>query len=175
MTGKHHKLKAYLRKRHAAFSFAGTLIAFFTFIVKDGLADRWRDQANAIDTAEYFYSVHSDTSSALKSLSKLVDSAYTTRVIVEGHRAERADLEYERQTESDLYSDVRSILLSLANIESLMDKLSYQAPNRAVLKQIRADLASSVKDGTKAYSPVDDFYINTRNSSKDDLESTQED
>jgi hypothetical protein len=50
-------------KRHSRLiSFLGALIVFITFVVKDGLADRWKEQASALDTAEAAYSIWSDLS-----------------------------------------------------------------------------------------------------------------
>jgi hypothetical protein len=50
-------------KRHARFvSFAGALIVFLTFVVKENLLESWKSTATAYDTALSIYSIRADTS-----------------------------------------------------------------------------------------------------------------
>lgn len=61
-----------LFERHARLlTFCGALIVFTTFIVKDNLEERWKETATAIETAQYFYAVRTDTQSSLASLREI--------------------------------------------------------------------------------------------------------
>jgi hypothetical protein len=49
--------KTFSKRQTHLLIFAGALIVFSTFIVKEGLRDYWRETAEAIDTAQYIYSL----------------------------------------------------------------------------------------------------------------------
>jgi hypothetical protein len=62
-------------KRHARlFTYIGGIIVFTTFVVKDNLQERWKETANAIDIAQYFYTLRTDLRNAQASLESIEDN-----------------------------------------------------------------------------------------------------
>jgi hypothetical protein len=50
-------LPKFLKKRNKTVVVVGALIVFVGFVLKDGLRERWQKRAEAMDTAEYMYSL----------------------------------------------------------------------------------------------------------------------
>src|SRR5579862_3953488 len=107
------RVKEFLRSPKHWMPIAGAFIVFFTFIAKEGLGEHWRQVAEAIDTAQYRYSIKADTSEeALKiqDLKKeivrlsgiLLDQGKTSPLLAESSQAQR--IERSRATLNNIES-----------------------------------------------------------------------
>ncbi|HWY22904.1 MAG TPA: hypothetical protein VNX26_16880 [Candidatus Acidoferrum sp.] len=56
------RMKPFFIVRSHLLTFVGAFIVFLTFVVKEGLGERWKQTADAIDMAQYMYSIQADTS-----------------------------------------------------------------------------------------------------------------
>jgi hypothetical protein len=77
--GQAPKPKPFIQRHSHLISFFGALIVFVTFIVKEGLADRWKEDASAIDAAESVYSIRDDTYNILLAL----DAIYANEAAID--------------------------------------------------------------------------------------------
>ena len=59
---------------------------FLTFIVKEGLRERWKESADAIDTAQYIYGIRNDAAGIKRSIDDLRDISYGMKVWPTGDR-----------------------------------------------------------------------------------------
>src|ERR1700733_8399914 len=53
------QFKQLMRAHKRWVTFSGAFIVFMTFVVKEGLEQRWQDEAGALTTAKYMYAVRS--------------------------------------------------------------------------------------------------------------------
>ena len=68
-------LKSNFLQRHSTlFVFAGALIVFLTFVVKEGLRDEWQHTATAIETAQYIYEIQDQQSSSKEEVKQLTEA-----------------------------------------------------------------------------------------------------
>jgi hypothetical protein len=54
------KLEKWCKKHSHLLVFIGAIIVFLTFVIKEGLGERWKETADAINLAKYFYAVTDD-------------------------------------------------------------------------------------------------------------------
>jgi hypothetical protein len=59
-------LGAFSKKHAHLLVFFGALIVFLTFIVKEGLHERWKEDADAIEMAQYVFEIKTDTAELLQ-------------------------------------------------------------------------------------------------------------
>ena len=64
------KVKSFLRTRSHVLVVVGALIVFLTFVIKEGLREHWKGNADAIETAEYFYPLLAQSAEIKKELRK---------------------------------------------------------------------------------------------------------
>jgi len=60
MSSEPHTIKDFLAKHGHLLIYAGALIVFLTFVFKEGLGEGWRHLAEAVDSAQYAYSVRTE-------------------------------------------------------------------------------------------------------------------
>jgi hypothetical protein len=152
------QFKLFVNRHNRFFTFAGAVIVFFTFVIKDGLHERWKSQAGSLDMAQYFYAVRHDTTSANADLGYLRgELAKLKQIVVQGGSLPLAngdDLMLQNIGRlSGLADDVDA---SLSNLDILMGKLANQQNNEAELKgldtrlgKLRNDLSQLVYQVTK--------------------------
>lgn len=68
-----NKLELFLRAHSHILVVVGALIVFLTFVIKEGLRDHWKETADAIETAEYFYPLLAQSTEIKKQLKKVED------------------------------------------------------------------------------------------------------
>ena len=56
------RTRAFFERYGRVISLIGALIVFATFIVKDLLSERWKDQASSLELAGYIFAILTDTS-----------------------------------------------------------------------------------------------------------------
>jgi|ERR1700722_1190414 len=79
VTPKAGGIKALLEKHGKVLTFMGALIVFGTFVVRDELREHWSQTANAVNMAEYIYSIRVDTSQETTNFRTLANEIYQTR------------------------------------------------------------------------------------------------
>jgi hypothetical protein len=128
------EVKLWIRKHSHLLSFIGASIVFLTFIVKEGLGERWRHTLETIDTAEYFYSIRDDTA----------ELSHNTDLIL----AEVLRIESKTQGKEDLFPvlmhqvtslgvDLGSIDGRLTAINVLVNSLHANDRNRQTASQLK--------------------------------------
>jgi hypothetical protein len=64
------KPRSFMKRHSRLISFLGALIVFITFIVKEGLADRWKEDASTLNAAEAAYSIRNDLAHILVNVTR---------------------------------------------------------------------------------------------------------
>jgi hypothetical protein len=92
-------------KRHAHFfTFAGALIVFITFVVKDNLREEWKSTANAIEMAQNIYIIRITTSDERHRSIQTAESVADVRFAVLYHASRGG-----RQGRGRAYADAQSV------------------------------------------------------------------
>lgn len=131
------KLESYFKKHAPLLVFFGTLIVFFTFVFKEGLSDYWNRLAEAIDTAQYMYSVRADTSAETQHFERLLREIQETQGLVRSRGKELPSGE-ETILENVGRAEIGNgeVSTSLSALRTLVDKLPNQDTNRVKLAEL---------------------------------------
>jgi hypothetical protein len=136
MTERQNRFKTSLRKHSRLLTIISAFIVFVTFIVKEGLADQWKDQASAIDMAEYIYAIQADTSQTVAAQKFADVHSFQNKVIFEKHNGPETLYERDWQDGYDYLVKIEVMLVSMRNIEIVIDKLPRQGSHRKELEQL---------------------------------------
>jgi hypothetical protein len=60
------RLDNFFTKDYHLFVFIGAFIVFMTFLVKGVVRDRWKETADVVDMAQYFYGLHNESTQERK-------------------------------------------------------------------------------------------------------------
>src|SRR4029077_14868373 len=137
--------KSFMKRHGRLLGFVGALIVFVTFILKEGLREHWKDLADALNSAQYVYSIRIDTSasnSTLHYMRKQIDDLRAL-VLSNGKLPSLQSLpagEIIMENMGRLEMLVDTVEASLANIEVLVDKLPQQDTNRERLHTLNKEL-----------------------------------
>lgn len=120
---------AFFKRHGRLFSFTGAVIVFSTFVVKEGLAERWSEEARALDLAEYVYLIREDT---LKSLDYSIQ-VHNEALLRSNHAV---GLDFLTEPYFDMYvaadaselNELYSLGIALDNISTLLEKVSRLSP-----------------------------------------------
>lgn len=138
MSSSQFRLGSSRERKHHLLTFVGALIVFLTFVIKEGLGDRWNHLAEAIDTAQYIYSIRADTSGENQRFQLLLRQIQDTQGLVRSRgkqlfpNGEDVILENMGRAESG-NSEVST---TLATLKLLVDKLPAQDINRLRLVEL---------------------------------------
>jgi hypothetical protein len=131
------RLERFLRRKHHLLTFVGALIVFLTFVIKEGLGDRWNRLAEAIDTAQYIYSVRADTSRENQRFQLLLREIQETEGLVRSHgKSFPNGEEVLLQNMRDAESGNNEVGTALATLNILVGKLPAQDGNRLRLAEL---------------------------------------
>jgi hypothetical protein len=143
------KIDIWLRKHRRSLPYVGSVVVIFTFIIKEGLSERWRHTAETIDMADYVYSIRIDTRNAisqLQALSKEVDPL--------AHPPEKqagpTNAGFVHDSES-LFREAESIEATISNVDILLEKL----PHEKTLQERMHALKKNLEDRRQEISDVD--------------------
>jgi hypothetical protein len=127
MVKRDSHFKHFVKKHERWLTFTGAFIVFMTFVVKDGLGDRWAHLAEAVDAAEYAYSIHIDmkelNTAVLRKL-HLIDNQQTMiadNISKDKQLATMKSFNYELIVELD--DELTRIKASHADLVIIVDKL----------------------------------------------------
>jgi len=109
----HYKLRRFVRKHERWLTFAGAFIVVMTFIVKEGLREKWRDTSAAIERVQSIYI----TASRFDELTASFDHL---RYTVRGYAAKG---DYFTQDFEQLMEKNTSVAHTLASIEVILQEL----------------------------------------------------
>jgi hypothetical protein len=135
---KHPKPEPFLQRHRKVVSIVGALIVFVTFVVKEGMADRWKDQATAIDLARYVESIRAETGPSLVAVQALElqlaqlesrDSKDVTQ------RLEPLILAY-----SEFTGQITRLRGELSNVEILLEKMPKEDSDKRRLEELNRRL-----------------------------------
>jgi hypothetical protein len=128
------KVEAFVKKHHQLVVFAGAFIVFMTFIVKEGLGEKWTRNAEVLDTAQYMYSLSALQSDSGVKLSKAL------------HRLDllEASTSPEKKKEAESHPGAR--LIDYANSEPQVAALENLVTNTLILVERLPELKSMGKE-----------------------------
>ena len=135
-------MKQRLKKHEGLVTVIGALIVFATFVVKDGIRDRYKDWADSIDTAQVHYKLAAELMDLSKGLREnLDDSRALRREVYElkhkpRPRSGEANLmmvEFEQRDIGDAGAEIE-------NISILLRKLPKHDEEQAVLDHVKKDM-----------------------------------
>lgn len=140
MNIRHRKAASFFKRHVRLLSLAGALVVFVTFVVKEGLADRWKEEASAIDMAEYIYAIRADTSEAVSTL-RAVDQQVSqdTDVVAKRPGVNPFELEEGLGVKAILQlalEEANTVGRDLRNISILVEKLPNQEENRKEVQRL---------------------------------------
>jgi hypothetical protein len=136
--------RAFSTKHSHLFIFFGALIVFFTFVIKEGLTERWRNDAEKIDTSQREYRLRVE----VKNISDSVNDIQRTLASMEEKKKGRQP----RESEDYLFAKER-----IKEIEAQIDHLYEQLDHINILaralpaKDPHGQEAEKVQDQLKTF------------------------
>lgn len=121
-------IKRFLRKHSHLLGYTGALVVFLTFVVKEGLGESWRRLAEAIDSAQYAYSVRREIQA--RDAQNIESMNFLTNLVIESGKLSSKGRETEEDRELDenafvlgLAREFEGIDTSLQDLRTILDKL----------------------------------------------------
>jgi|SRR5277367_1560471 len=143
-----HRMPAFLKRRRRAISFIGALIVFATFVAKEGLWERWKEEGTALETARYIYSVREDANVVREEIRAVIESRPMAPGSKEDPDVVMADIE-SAFTEHSL--GTRDIVMQADVIEQLLEKLPADQEETRELQQVKDGAARGQEEANNAY------------------------
>lgn len=136
------RFRAFFKRHHKLIPVIGTVIVFFTFVIREELGDSWKATAAAIDHAQELYENRVET----QAIQKTVDEEQRT--------LSEIDLKLEGSQPSILSTGVGELILkdtgqTLAETESLLDRLEDAADKRKELAHFKQELQNGLRQGSR--------------------------
>jgi hypothetical protein len=133
-----HRLRRLLFRYRRVLSVVGVLLVFITFVARDGLAERWKDEASAIDLARDVYGIKNDTTEVLRKITAL------SAMVTDNVRAQDKNLSKGMLLSLslvDFLNDQRlqGFRIMMDNITALSEKLPRDRSEAEELKAIKAE------------------------------------
>lgn len=100
-------LEPFIKRHSKAMAVIGGLIVLFTFLIKDGLEEKWKDQASAIESARYFQDIRSDLDIALITLYRQTLAQVSRQTVAEMG----PDTNHDLEGTADSYANLKSFAL----------------------------------------------------------------
>ena len=123
------RTRAFFERYGRVISLIGALIVFATFIVKDLLSERWKDQASSLELAGYIFAILTDTSTIRNKVYDLSQDA--------GDKAkESIDQQHLAEVSSFITLLQRTGVL-LGNLDLLVEKMPDNAKDKVKLKELQ--------------------------------------
>ena len=131
--------RAYLHAHSRVLTFAGALIVFTTFIVKEGLRERVKDLSDSIEDAETVFALRSDTGEVMRTLADIQTSLnrFNDRIQSEpplGDGLNPPNAGFLRETADMVRTRVLAERLAFDNLERLIEKLPMPNQNYVIGK-----------------------------------------
>lgn len=118
------KLELFLRAHSHLLVVVGALIVFLTFVIKEGVGEHWRGTAEAIETAEYFYPLLTQTAEIKKEVKKVEDQQRKTADPASANLLTHFSLfKIDTDVLSDELNHLNDLEMSAANRRVLIDVL----------------------------------------------------
>jgi hypothetical protein len=143
-------LKRFFKMRINLVAFIGSVIVFATFIVKEDLRDEWKDISDAVDVAQYMYSIRIDTGQEATRNQTLEDGIEgINRMLLERKdeksQAEQSLNQYNYAGATQATARAVSLEQKVDALQILADKLPLDDENHRRMEQVRSAVAR-VKD-----------------------------
>jgi len=129
------KLKAWCTSHAHLLVFFGALIVFLTFVIKEGLGEYWRKTGEAIEMAQYFYSLH-----AGRALGG--DNANKTSINLSNPYAPTKDtfyLEWSENIDNAVLDNMSKAQLTLSNLTILADKMPASTDYQRAISELEEE------------------------------------
>lgn len=117
-------------------TYIGAFIVFFTFIVKEGLGERWKKTAEAIETARHFQSLDKREHSGLTMMSRIQEDTSALREDIEKHWRPGRYSPSEPELIDELTVLRSTVLQPLESAKSLINVLPDQKVFKARLDSL---------------------------------------
>jgi hypothetical protein len=149
---KNHRLKNFFKRHNRVISLLGGLIVFVTFVVKDGFAEKWKDDAGALNMAQYIYSVKADSAATSAAVMQAVLFSQMSDGNIKDPERWFEDLKHLTQEKEQSMLDQE---IALSNAEILIDRLPKVRQERDELDRLRKLARQYGNEALDAYLDVD--------------------
>jgi hypothetical protein len=132
----HHKHSHWL-------TYFGALIVFLTFVVKEGLRERWKDTADAIDRAQHAYQDSESRMATSDTLDGIRTELHQLRVRLAPNGPDEQDIE---ASHADNQANLGSLLTTSENTLTNLDKLAKTVTFSDAIRKRTAEMHDRARD-----------------------------
>lgn len=136
------RVKVFFVQHRRLLTFAGALIVFVTFIVKDGLREQLKDLVSSIDSAESVFAIRNDTATTAMWLQRLQEQVdwIAEKIKLKG-TSYSGDMVERLHSSLEIINEVHeSLAVSLDNISQLLEKVPGQQQSEKKHKELEERL-----------------------------------
>jgi hypothetical protein len=144
MSSRRLRSRSFFKRHHRLIPVIGTVIVFFTFIIREELGDSWKATAAAIDHAQELYEDRVET----QAIQQTVDEEQRT--------LSRIDLKLRGSQQSVLYDltglgeqILKDVGQTLTETESLLNRLEDPPDERKQLVHFKEELQNGLRQGSR--------------------------
>jgi hypothetical protein len=156
--------KSFFKRHQQLFSFVGALIVFVTFVIKDNLREKWKGNAEALDSAKTFFALRDD----LTNVTGLVENIRNMVIV------QNAPKDSHQPSANKMQRDIEGMVNAIRNdLGTLEDSDPYFDRDMTVLSGLIEHLPDPGPDMTM-FLPIKDSRNRWRTSVRSLLPKLQE-